>query len=605
MKIQTPNLQLNTKQNGTKNVQTKSADLSFGGTFDVANQFLNFLDTNKALGANLVDLSFMVTPRTLVDFTRGPDAGFETMRRESGGLINHSLVGVYGAVAAYLFAQGLNSKYTIKNAQKLFASDETVDILGQMWHQQIHNSKIQTLTEKNAKEFEKTLGRPLSKEEKILGGFLTRVFKNLEGFNPIENGGKGWSRIKDENVIKNAVKALFDELSPQEGKVVGDKVSKETQKYIKAIIGSSVGSESHFKLNKFGIIEKELTLDALIDNVYKLAKMFKSENVAKIFESVTDFGANEFVKSLKGFNKKVSIGGMAFAAIAGMSVQPFNKYLTKKKTGNEGFVGGDKDRKPDKSAGFWAMKVAAVGAFATMVLSTLGNPKTLIKNPNLLLKKIQFKGFIPTIDQFKFIYGVTISSRFLAARDKDELREAATKDTLGFLNWIVLGNFVTKLVGMGFEKAKIFGSKEENSYLKYNILEHGKGWFKKLTKSDMITRDEVLYSALKKKGIAIVKEGKQALTSKEMLHAIEEAMPGVKHTRMKLKLLSAAQLLGYFWSGLALGVGIPKLNIAATKHIGEKREAKRKALYASPANIAFLNDKTQNVQSFVNFTSVK
>ena len=40
----------------------------------------------------------------------------------------------------------------------------------------------------------------------------------------------------------------------------------------------------------------------------------------------------------------------------------------------------------------------------------------------------------------------------MAAKDKTELRESATRDYLGFLNWLVFGGFVTKLAAAGFEK---------------------------------------------------------------------------------------------------------------------------------------------------------
>lgn len=86
--------------------------------------------------------------------------------------------------------------------------------------------------------------------------------------------------------------------------------------------------------------------------------------------------------------------------------------------------------------------------FGSGVLATIGNPKNLVKD-------LQFKGFTPSIKQFKFIYGVTIMSRFLAARNDNELSESAIKDTLGFANWLILGNFVQKLVAQAFDKSLI------------------------------------------------------------------------------------------------------------------------------------------------------
>ena len=50
-----------------------------------------------------------------------------------------------------------------------------------------------------------------------------------------------------------------------------------------------------------------------------------------------------------------------------------------------------------------------------------------------------------------------------------------------------------------------------------------------------------------------------------------------KEAKGKLRILSIAQVAGYLYSGLVLGVGIPKLNIYMTN----KSEAKRKARIAA------------------------
>ena len=94
---------------------------------------LRFLATNQAIGANLVDFSFMVVPRTTTDLVnRGPDAGIETARREASGTVNHTLIGLYGmgagAVAASLM--GIDNEFGIK-ANEIFTAPETLDILAQ------------------------------------------------------------------------------------------------------------------------------------------------------------------------------------------------------------------------------------------------------------------------------------------------------------------------------------------------------------------------------------------------------------------------------------------------------------------------------------------
>ena len=122
----------------TENKKEKQ-NVRFTGGFEAFSTALRFLDTNQAWGANAVDLGSMVIPRTTVDFVnRGPAAGAETGRRESAGTINHSLIGVYGSAAGLAFATLLNKDYGIR-ADKIFADNETVDIVGTAFHKQIHN----------------------------------------------------------------------------------------------------------------------------------------------------------------------------------------------------------------------------------------------------------------------------------------------------------------------------------------------------------------------------------------------------------------------------------------------------------------------------------
>ena len=85
-----------------KNYQHKKQP-HFKGIIDNS---LRYLVTNQALGANGVDLAFMVIPRTTTDMIgRGPAAGAETLRREASGTANHSLIGAYGIASGLVAAK--------------------------------------------------------------------------------------------------------------------------------------------------------------------------------------------------------------------------------------------------------------------------------------------------------------------------------------------------------------------------------------------------------------------------------------------------------------------------------------------------------------------
>ena len=163
------------------------------------------------------------------------------------------------------------------------------------------------------------------------------------------------------------------------------------------------------------------------------------------------------------------------------------------------------------------IKKALIGlGFGAAVIASIGKLKDLTKN-------IQFQGKTPTIPQFKFIYGMTIVSRFLVARNDNELREGLFKDTLGFLNWLILGSFVQKGVAKALDKELVSGN---------------------LVKGKLTTRKEVLLS--------------------DMADNVKKA---------KLRKLNIAQLSGYLYSIVVLGTLVPKINIWMTN----RRLAKEKA----------------------------
>ena len=98
---------------------------------------------------------------------------------------------------------------------------------------------------------------------------------------------------------------------------------------------------------------------------------------------------------------------------------------------------------------------------------------------------------------------------------------------------------------------------------------------KSFFKTNLKTRDEVIIEGLKKLGINAVSNDGKALTFAQMLKQIPAGERG-KAIRKQLKILNVAQIAGYLYSGLVLGIGIPKLNIYMTN----KSEARRKAKLA-------------------------
>ncbi len=532
MKIQ-PIIPQNQQQNKQKD------NTKFTGAYEVATTALRWLDTNQAWGANTVDLCSMVIPRTTVDFVnRGPEAGTETARRESMGTVNHASIGLYGTAAGMGLASMLNSKYGVK-AHKIFANDGTIDILSKYWS-----------------EARKTSDDP----QKYVKAFTDKVVDNIKLFNTDTDVETGMIKLSKE-AQNDVSKVLADKLINSSEQTI----DKETLKYLQSVIVSDTGAESKVVLEGFSK-QADNSLKTLLGNLYNVSKTFMNEKVDSVFKSSDVVAENPFIKGLKSLNLKRSIAGLGIAAAIGMSTQPINMYLTKKKTGSDGFVGVP-GREKDNTSGFKMMKLAAASAFTAAALSTITT------KPSKLLSKLQFQGVIPTVSQLKLVYGLTIASRLLASRDKDELRESAVKDSLGFMNLLVLGALVTKGIANACDKSLI------------NVTKDGsKNFFKWLTNSSLKTRDEVLLSALKKQGIETVKDGK-AIPFKELVKYADKATKG------KLRVFSIAQLAGYIYSGVVLGIGVPKLNIYMTN----KSEAKRKARLAQAENNNSVQNGAQNL----------
>ena len=527
-----------------QNIQQNKHNQNFTGAFEVATAALRWLDTNQAWGANTVDLCSMVIPRTTVDFVnRGPAAGTETARRESMGTINHASIGLYGTAAGMALATMVNGKYGVK-AHKIFADDKTIDILANYWH-----------------EARKASDKP----ETYVKAFTDKVVDNIKLFNTDTEKETGFV-----NLSKEAKEVVSKELADKILNSPNKTIDKEFRSYLQSVILHDSGAETKVVLEGFSK-QADNSLKTLLGNVYNVSKAFMSEKVDEVFKSSKSVADNSFIKGLKSLNLKRSVAGLGIAAAIGMSTQPINMYLTKKKTGSDGFVGVE-GREKDKSGAFKMIKLAAAALFATGAISTITT------KPSKLLSKLQFQGVIPTVSQLKLVYGLTIASRLLAARDKDELRESMVKDSLGFLNLLVLGSLVTKGIARLCDKSLV------------NVTKDGsKNFFKWLTNSTLKTRDEVLLSSLKDKTV----EAGKAISFKKLA---KMASPEVKK---KLRYLSIAQVAGYLYSGIVLGVGVPKLNIYMTNKSEAKRKAKLAAqtseqktdgnLMLKPENLAFLS----------------
>ncbi len=534
------------QQNETKQLKSQAA---FKGA---VGETLRYLATNQAVGANLVDFSFMVAPRTVNDTVkRGPAAGMETGRREIMGTINDSCVGILGTIAGSLIAGSLSNKFGTK-VNKIFTAPDTLHILADNKSRQIKNNNSQL-------------------------EYLKETLRNVKGYNPTGGIGvdnDGYVAISDKTIDK--VAKYFDELLNSKSdfnKWTSSKADKSRTVLMNEIIADTGAGSDYILESTDKKLQSKTNLKSLLNDIFIVSESFNKDKVKDAFNEQIKSGAsikeNSFIKGLDKFMKTRAGLGFAASCAIGLSVQPINMYLTKLKTGQDGFVGVE-GRSKDNSAGFFGLKALSSVGFFSMILSTL-NMNPLKFTPKKFMEKMSFSGKMPTINQLKGIYGITIISRIFSARDKDELREVLTKDTLGYLSWLVLGDFVNRMVASAYDsdECKVINVKKGTEKANY---------FKKMFYANLKTRDEILVQTLEKQGIKITKDdnGKVvAKTYREMLKDLNGIKDEIlkKATKKRLGVLNKAQLAGYAFSGLVLGLGIPNLNIYITNKLDAKRKA--------------------------------
>lgn len=548
--------------NKNKNVSNTPAFKGFW------NKSYKFLADEPVWGATIIDLTAMVAPRTWTDGkNRGFNAGFETGFREAESSGNDAAVGLYGVAAGSLIAGAINKKYGVK-VNKIFASTDASHVYTAKW-------------DKNAGNMD---------------NYIKDIVDNIEAFNPNspKADAKGFVRIP-ENHKQGIIEDLKTIANAAPDKM--NKVWKETKDNLAGKMLDALGVEDSLKLvHKEAGVEKATSANAkiLMENFYHMTKAFKSNKVSS--------KTGEFLKDYHKFGNLRTAIGILIAGIFAVGAQPLNVYLSKKRTGTDGFVGVE-GRKKDNSLGFKALKTASSLGMIGIMLATLGalpkNPKKFKDIPKLFLEKNQYKGKNPTINQFKTVFGLAITSRLFTSRDKDEHREVVTKDVLGFFNWLMLGNVFNKFIIHKFQN-------KDANMLKREPLPKNANWWQKTVNflnSSIATHSEVAVKGLKKEtGLkSIIKPNGKAMSFNEIF----KALPKNGQTRKNLRLLNFAQLGGYIYSAVVLGFGIPHLNIYMTNMSDKRKKAKLALQNAQTPTNRIQNTITNKQIDKTAFASIK
>lgn len=469
-------------------IEKINTTLNFNASMGGLSNALYTLSNNDMLNASFVDIFAMDTPRTIVETkNRGKQAGIEMGFREYTGTF-------IAEFSAALFAV-LVSKFISKKFKP------EVKINSGSW---ITNNGLEVFS----KIYEKS--------DKTIKGYVKDIFNSITGIN-------GHKTVKFTEINNQKIKKIINKLSD----IITNKSanSKETQKLLSNIqdeIINITGADNNITI-KAG--EKEVSSNlthALRDIV---------DSGRNIFFTKTKQNSNHILSKLKSMNN-LRIG-IAIPLSMGLAItnQYINRYLTKRRTGIDNFVGENgyennvKDKNEKKSEkGLWVKKLLSAGIFILMLSKVMS-----IKKPIDLVKKLEFDGPVTSGNAIKTIYGTLILGRIFASKDSTELRETNVRDYLGFLNWLVLGGFVSKGV------AQILDPKQEKLF---NITKNGTGikhWLRDIS-----------------------------------LKSQKEILANGGNIKANLRKLNFAQISGILYSAVMLGVLLPKLNIWMTKGQGKK-----------------------------------
>ena len=457
--------------------------LNFYAAMGGLSKTLYTLSNNDMLNASFVDVFAMDTPRTIVETkNRGKQAGIEMGFREYTGTF-------IAEFSAALFAV---------LASKFIAKKITPDIKVNP-HSWITNNGLDVFSD------------IYNKSDKTPESYVENVLNSMSGI-------KGKETKEFSEMDKDKTKPIVEKLT----NMITDKTTDKTRnKKVLAEVQDEI-------INLFGA-DNNITI--------KGTKNSLSANLTHTLRDIVDSGKNIFF----GVNKKESGEiisklkkmnnlriGIAIPLSMGLAItnQYLNRYLTKRRTGIDNFVGENdyaqnvafkNEKKSEK--GLWWKKLLSAGVFVLMLSKVMG-----VKKPADFIKKLEFDGPVTSGNTIKTVYGTLILGRIFASKDSTELRETNVRDYLGFLNWLVLGGFVAKGVG------QILDPKQEKLF---NITKKGKGikhWLKDVS-----------------------------------LKSQKEILANGGNVKSNLRKLNFAQISGIAYSTIMLGVLLPKLNIWMTR----------------------------------------
>ena len=405
-----------------------------GGLTDLPILLVQQCEKQPMVNVSVLDLSTAIVPRTVIETKESNGyAGFEAFRRESSGLIVNCLIpGFIVAGVAKLLQTPIMKGFGKSDLSTTWANENAIN--------KIHDFYAPHFADKSLDQRQKVYNTFRDELGSLSGvdGSETKHFADIFG---IKTGtdGKFVGKIGNDK-LDRAVNELVDDVLAEKHK------SKKVKEAYRSIVEEThIAENIKFKSDK-GFFSNNL--ESLCDDTVKMLRGVIKEDI-KDANSLSQY----FKKATKLVNWK-SIGGLGVIIPLAISMQPINRWITHKTSGQKGApiykdFGKDSEHKEmtaKEKAELLAQKFISIGSMVGVCGLSMFMDRPILKNI------FQFKGIFPTMDQARIISTATFASRMGASEDRNELREATVRDIATFSSFYFLGDYVAKGIATFLEK---------------------------------------------------------------------------------------------------------------------------------------------------------
>ena len=417
------------------NSNQKSEPSFKGGLTDLPILLIQQCEKQPMVNVTVLDLSTAIVPRTVIETKESNGyAGFEAFRRESSGLIVNCLIPgfVVMGMAKLLQRPIMGKMFGNSSLVSTWANQDAINKIHDFYAPHFENKSLDK-RQKLYNTFRDELGSLSG-----VDGKETKKFADIFDIKTDANGNF-IGKIGNEKLDK-AVNQLVDATLEDKHN------SKKVKEAYRAIVEEThIAENIKFKSDK-GFFSNNL--ESVCEDTVKMLRGVVKENISDA-DKLTQY----FKKATKLVNWK-SIGGLGIIIPLAISMQPINRWITHKTSGQKGAPiykdfgkdGEHKEMTSKEKAELLAQKFVSIGSMIGVCGLSMFMDRPILKNI------FQFKSIFPTMDQARIISTATFASRMGASEDKNELREATVRDIATFSSFYFLGDYVAKGIATFLEK---------------------------------------------------------------------------------------------------------------------------------------------------------